>query len=164
MKKSKYISLFIPLAIFIISCNSKSRETYIDTTFVQNETVEVPVAMYTTAKISTCYLGIIKKDTVSLKLSIFGDSVKGNLTYHYYEKDSNIGIISGRLASDTLFAKYKFRSEGVESEREVVFLTKNNIVKEGYGDVEEKNGVVVFKDKSKLNFSKSLALQNVECE
>jgi hypothetical protein len=42
------------------------------------------------------------------------------------------------MKGNTLFAEYKFLSEGTECIREVVFLKKENDFVEGYGDSEEK--------------------------
>ena len=54
-------------------------------------------------------------------------------------------------------------SEGILSTRQVIFLIKNNIAKEGYGKMEEKNGKMVFKDMKSVSFETGLALNKVEC-
>ena len=89
--------------------------------------------------------------------------VTGKLSYKFYEKDSNKGEIVGKLNGDTLLADYKFMSEGQLSTRQVVFLIKNNVAKEGYGKMEEKNGMIVFKDMRGVSFETGLALNKVEC-
>ncbi|HEV8080227.1 MAG TPA: hypothetical protein VGP43_05920 [Chitinophagaceae bacterium] len=55
-------------------------------------------------------------------------------------------------------------SEGTESIREVVFLKIGNDFVEGYGDAEVKNGKMIFKNTSGLNFNNNLILKNVPCE
>ena len=89
--------------------------------------------------------------------------VTGKLSYKFYEKDSNIGEFKGQLKGDTLLADYKFMSEGQVSTRQVIFLIKNNVAKEGYGDMEEKNGKMVFKNRKSISFATGLILNKVEC-
>ncbi len=68
------------------------------------------------------------------------------------------------MKGDTLFAEYKFMSEGTESIREVAFLKKENDFVKGYGDSEEKNGKMIIKNKSGLNFNNNLILKKGACE
>jgi hypothetical protein len=58
--------------------------------------------------------------------------------FKFYEKDSNKGVIDGKLNGDTLLADYKFMSEGIQSTRQVIFLIKDSNATEGYGPMEEK--------------------------
>ncbi len=112
----------------------------------------------------SCYGYTSAKDTVNLHFQISGNIVTGDLAYNYFAKDKNTGTIQGNMKGDTLFAEYKFMSEGSESIREVVFLKKGNDFVEGYGDVEEKNGKMIFKNTSGLNFNNNLILKKVACE
>ena len=86
------------------------------------------------------------KDSVLLELNFKGNAFTGNLEYHYLKKDQNIGTLMGSKTGDTLIAEYRFMSEGMESSREVAFLKSGTDLVEGYGDVEEKNNKVVFKN------------------
>ncbi len=113
---------------------------------------------------NSCYVYTSAKDTVNLHLQISGNIVTGDLAYNYFAKDKNTGTIQGNMKGDTLFAEYKFMSEGTESMREVVFLKKGNDFVEGYGDAEEKNGKMIFKNTSGLNFNNNLILKKVACE
>ncbi len=81
------------------------------------------------------------------------------MTYDYYQKDKSKGTIKGQLKSDTLFADYTFMSEGVESVREVVFIKIANGWVEGYGEIDDKDGKVTFKDRSKITFDNNVVLQ-----
>lgn len=110
-----------------------------------------------------CYAYMSKKDTAFMHINIADSIVTGNLKYALFEKDSNDGKLNGKLKGDTLLADYKFVSEGVESVREVVFLKKGKDWLEGFGEVEEKAGSVVFKDKTKLKFQKGLLFKMTEC-
>jgi len=133
----------------------------------KQETISIPdVQKEITTGISKseCYLGIVKNDTIHMSLTIKDSVVEGKLSYHFFEKDKNDGTLSGRMKGDTLFAAYTFQSEGSESIREVAFLKKGNTFTEGYGDVEEKDNTVVFKDKSQLDFNNKTILTQTDCK
>ncbi len=88
-----------------------------------------------------------------------GNLVTGELVYDYFEKDKNTGTIKGEMKGDTLFAEYMFMSEGINSVREVAFLKKGDSWIEGYGDVEEQTGKIVFKNKAALKFEINITLK-----
>lgn len=99
-----------------------------------------------------------------MHLQISGDNIVGDLNYKFFEKDKNSGTIKGNMKGDTLIAEYKFMSEGTESVREIAFLKKENDFVEGYGDMEDVNGKMTFKNKKGLKFSNTLILKNVQCK
>jgi len=112
--------------------------------------------------ISTCYESVNGKDTVLLSLFSESEVITGSLIYNYYEKDKNKGTLHGNMHGDTLIANYIFMSEGKTSERQVAFLKQGNNFIEGYGDVEEQNGKMIFKNTSSLSFTSS-PLHKVDC-
>ena len=67
------------------------------------------------------------------------------------------------MKGDTLMLDYTFNSEGIESERQVVILRKGNQLFEGYGDMEEKKGKLIFKDVSSLNFKGGIVFNKIDC-
>ncbi len=114
---------------------------------------------------SSCFLYATDRDTVFLQLNPpLNGKVIGDLSYFFYEKDGNVGQIEGEIHGDTLFADYIFLSEGLTSVREVAFLLGEDQVKEGYGDVEEQDGKMVFRHRDSLDFSNGLAMPKVPCE
>ncbi|NIJ51879.1 hypothetical protein [Dyadobacter arcticus] len=115
------------------------------------------------SKANDCFVYKMDKDSAFLQIDIHNDIVKGELAYHLFEKDNNQGSIEGRIVGDTIFAKYKFMSEGVESIREVAFLKKSSNWVEGFGEVEDKNGSMVFKDHLGLKFESGLLFKEVPC-
>lgn len=159
----KKLTKLVVFTLIIAACNNSNKtETSVDT--LEKAIISKPnVVLESDRKIYDCYIGMLKKDTVILKLTITDNSVVGNLAYNYFEKDRNKGTIKGFVTGDTLFAKYTFYSEGVKSVREVAFLTKNNSIHEGYGEQSEKNGETVFVNKAKLDFTKSINLKNTDC-
>ncbi len=142
---------------FFLSCKKEKTET------------EVPVTQESNAAKETvseeCYLGILKKDTVSMSLNIKANQVSsGKLSFKFFEKDKNVGSLIGELKGDTLFADYTFMSEGVSSIRQVAFLKKGNTYTEGYGDIEENNGKTIFKNTKQLKFDGKIVLSKVDCK
>lgn len=110
-----------------------------------------------------CYNHTENRDTASLSFTITNGIIVGELTYQLYEKDSNKGMIEGEIKGDTLIVDYTFNSEGMESTRQVVFLKKGDQLLEGFGDVEEKKGKLIFKDISSLNFKDGIIFTKVDC-
>lgn len=112
---------------------------------------------------NTCYIGIIGQDSIYLQLNMRDSQVEGDLKYNFYEKDDTQGVLEGEFLGDTLFANYRFISEGIESEREVAFLRNGDSLQEGYGEMEEKDGKMVFVSRNSLNYGQSFLLGETEC-
>lgn len=110
-----------------------------------------------------CFSHTSGKDSIYLSLTNTDGVIMGVLVYKLYEKDQNYGTIKGILAGDTLFANYTFMSEGLESIREVVFLKKGNGYIEGYGEMEDKKGEMVFNNKGSLQFNSLKIFSKTEC-
>lgn len=155
--KNSVLALAIFLSV-LVSCKKEVKEEVVMPTVQDEMPIEEPA-------IKECYLAIIKKDTISLNLTVKSSSLEaGELHYNFFEKDKNQGTLTGTFKGDTLFADYAFISEGKSSVREVVFLKKGNIFIEGYGDVEEKDNKTVFKDKNKLFFDSKIVLSKTDCK
>jgi hypothetical protein len=132
-------------------------------TSCKNEPKQTPEQLPQPVSIAQCYSYTTEKDTVSMKLTLIGNEVTGDMKYNYFEKDKNKGTLRGVMNGDTLFAVYKFTSEGMESSREVAFLKKGNDLVEGYGDIQDKNGMVSFVSRSSLDFGSKIVLKLVDC-
>lgn len=122
-----------------------------------------PATSVVVKPISECYVAVIKKDTISLTISLNRRKVAGDLSYKFFEKDSNSGIINGEMKGDTLIAEYTFQSEGRTTIRQVAFLKKGNAFIEGYGDVIDDNGKMKFKNTKQLHFD-GKPLSKTECK
>ena len=156
MYKSYLISVAI-VTLFACNTNEKNQTgsasgSTSDTTIIKTQIPHMQ-----------CYANMNGRDTVFLKLEKFPNVVTGILKYKLYEKDANHGELDGKLYGDTLIADYKFESEGKESIRQVAFLIKGNVVKEGYGDMEQKKGKMVFKNAENINFNNGLQLNEIAC-
>ena len=104
------------------------------------------------AVVGECYLSVSGQDSILMQFVVENTSVAGQLHYRFSQKDKSGGTLFGEMRGDTLVADYKFISEGIESEREVAFLRRGNELIEGFGDSEEKEGRVVFKNVLGLRF------------
>lgn len=158
-----YFLILAALVISLASCNNENKKKTseggeviaVDTTFTA-----------TTPKTSKdCYSYRNNKDTATLKINISGEELTGELNYNLHNKDTNTGKIAGELKGDTIIAEYMFDSEGLRSVREVVFVRKaDGKIYQGFGDVIEKNGKTVFKDRSTLKFSPTIVFTKTACE
>lgn len=135
-------------AVILTSCNTKGELKD------KSTSADTEVADATTSVNSTeCYVYEKDKDVANLKLTTDGNTFTGDLTYDWFEKDRNFGTISGVFKGDTLVADYKFSSEGVESVREIIFVKNaDGKLSEGYGDMSEKEGKLVFTNKASLKY------------
>ena len=145
----------IILAIFVctafVSCKKETSE-------MTPETVaEIP-------SVEECYKGILKEDTITMTIVMKGSQITdGQLSYHFFEKDKSDGTLKGQMKGDTLFANYTFMSEGKQSVREVAFLKQDNAYIEGYGELQESDGKMIFKNPGALKFDSKTILSKAEC-
>ena len=157
----KQLSVLLFFVITLtVSCNNNSEQEKTSSIATDSaKTVENKIQV----PVSTCYTSISKKDTVRLKVEVFENVVTGSLVYKLYQKDSNTGEFEGQMKGDTLVADYKFMSEGIQSVRQVIFLVKDSIAREGYGNMEEKDGKMVFKNVKDVVFGNGIILKREEC-
>lgn len=145
----------IPLALFIIlsACNNIKMEER-DSSMKTNLITEP----------KSCYSFNNGKDSIAMSIEIENNKAKGDLKFDYYEKDSNTGKFVGILNGDTLWANYTFISEGIESNREIVFLKQGDMWIQGYGEIMEKNNAFAFVNHEDIRFDNNFALEKVECQ
>lgn len=153
MRSKPYLMLWV--AGLLAGCNNTDSKN--------NAVATAPAPPAQEHNISGCYT--YKTDQVSINLLVktLADTVTGTLTYDYAEKDDNTGTIKGTFSGDTLFADYTFLSEGFETVREVAFIKSGDKLKEGYGDIEDRNGKIVFKDRGFLIFPGRVTLTKGAC-
>jgi hypothetical protein len=150
MKLTAFISTLFIIGL-VLSCNEQQKEP-------------VPGQNLPKTNSTNCYSYITSKDTVILKTTNANGMVSGSLFYNLYQKDKNSGTIKGKMKGDLLIADYSFNSEGVLSVRQIAFKKTGNTFVEGYGESEEKNGKMIFKNADSLDFSHSFKLVAYDCE
>lgn len=153
----RYIPFVAAAALIFSSCQSENNQKKSPNNSSSN-TEDVKISE------TYCYAFIKNNDTARLNYISTNGIATGELSYNLYQKDKNNGILEGEIKGDTLIADYIFESEGSESVREVVFLMKNNELIEGFGEVEEKDGKTIFKNRSKLIFGNSIVFKKVDCQ
>ena len=141
---------------FMASCQSNTKNN--------NQTDSTVAKTDSVAPTTECFLYAKNRDTASLKLNINGNVISGDLSYNLFEKDKNTGKIEGVVKGDTLIANYTFKSEGMESVREVVWLKQADKLIEGFGEVEEANGKVKFKNINNLKFGDAIQFSKTNCK
>ena len=150
MKLTAFISTLLIICL-VLSCNEQQKEP-------------APGKNLPKTNSTNCYRYITNTDTVILKTTDANGMVSGTLIYNLYQKDKNSGTIKGKMKGDLLIAVYSFNSEGVLSMRQVAFKKTGNTFVEGYGESEEENGKMIFKNADSLDFSHSFKLVAYECE
>ena len=153
--------LVLILALAIISQSSCNNNA--NTTSPEEDTTKADTTHLSGGLVRECYAQI-GKDTVLLSIIVNqSNAVNGTLFIHRSGKDINQGNLDGKLTNDTLLAEYTFYSEGRQSVREVVFLKKDDAMIEGYGEVEDRNGKMIFKNTGTLKFDDKMKLKKVDC-
>lgn len=92
-----------------------------------------------TAKVNVagCYVGKLAKDRYVLSITEQnGINIKANIAYLNYQKDSSSGTFVGTYRDGILSGIYAFRSEGMDSRRELFYRQVNTGFIPGYGPVE----------------------------
>ncbi|MEP6682543.1 MAG: hypothetical protein ABJA35_04750 [Parafilimonas sp.] len=146
----KSLSVFCLLICFV-ACNNQTQET--------QENIEPQ-----TGNITNCYRSIKNNDTISLITKDSAGMITGTLLYALSEKDKNTGTIQGNIKDNLLVANYTFMSEGTISVRQVAFKKTANGFIEGYGNVEDKDGKMIFKNTDSLTFNNTSLLTSIDCE
>lgn len=83
-----------------------------------------------------CYVAHLQKDIYTLVIqSEDGGFINGALAYNNYQKDSSSGSFNGTFTNNILLGNYSFNSEGMLSDRQVIFKKAGNSFVQGFGPV-----------------------------
>jgi len=103
-----------------------------------------------------CYVARIDKDIYTLVIEEEKEGkVSGKLAYNNFEKDSSSGTLVGNYEDEVLLGNYLFTSEGMESDREVIFKRSGENFIQGFGPVNSFGGKETFKDISEVTYNPS---------
>lgn len=112
-----------------------------------------------------CYYYASDRDTISMAFNTSGDQIKGTLEYRLFNKKHDSGPLKGFLRGDTLYGEFKFKTEDKKViTREVIFIKGGDFYREGYGDLVEVDGKLVFKNNLQLNFEHNVKLLKQDCK
>ncbi len=151
MKKLFFLA---SLYIFFCACNSGTTKPATQAADTMPH-VMIPKA--------NCFAAISDKDSSWLKIEIFPNVATGILKQQIWGKDSNAGTLDGKMEGNTFYGEYTFMSEGVQSIREVAFRLTDSTAIEGIGEQMETGGKMVFKDKTKIDFSNGMVFRRIDC-
>lgn len=138
--------------VLLTACTKKTQK------IESNDPVTSTVTNSTQTDFSGLYNYQQNGDTITLQVTVDDTKATGNLMYALNEKDRNSGSFVGEIKDGILLADYTFSSEGVLSERQIAFKLTDASATEGYGDVQEINGRMVFKDAANLEYGTGLVL------
>ncbi len=129
----------------------------------ENKESETTTAPSKTSTEKQCYLYTTGRDSIKLSVAMNANNANGELAFNFYQKDKSSGTLSGMFIGDTLFADYTFRSEGMKSVREMVFLRREGKLIVASGDMEERGGKQVFTDDAEMSFDDGIVLEKTGC-
>lgn len=110
-----------------------------------------------------CYEMTMKRDTAFLSLQVQDTVVSGKLRFHWYARDGNVGTIKGVLRDSLIVADYTFESEGLTSVREVIFKIEGPVLQQAVGELEERDGKIVFRDHAQLQYMRTYPFVKIAC-
>jgi hypothetical protein len=134
----------------------------------KNETVNIVVDNNPAPQISSikgCYVAHLSKDVYVLDIESQTDgSVTGMLAYNNYQKDSSSGSFTGTYDGSILLGNYSFDSEGMHSDRQVIFKKADNGFIQGFGAVTTIGNKEVFTDPQAVTYDpKSTFVASENC-
>lgn len=161
--------LFFLLIILLAACNSNKADEPVT---LQEGATEGSVhagaadTIVTGAKpfaLAGCYEMTLKKDSAFMHLQLQDSIVSGTLNFIFFEKDRNTGTFKGVLRGDRIIADYTFQSEGVTSVREIVFKIKDTTLVQGFGELKEEGGKLVFENLDDLQYQLANPFIKTDC-
>lgn len=153
------------VCLAVNGCNNNQQNVDANNTSetIHNNVANTIVRAEKPVQLSGCYQMIMKRDTATLKIDLADSTITGQLNYYFFEKDRNSGSIIGVIRNGYIYADYQFMSEGVMSVREVVFKIVDDSLVQGFGDLKEQNGKLVFTDKDALQYHQTNPFYKVSC-
>ncbi len=109
-----------------------------------------------------CYEQKLEKDLTTLQMFIQGDSIHGKYSIQPFEKDGAIGTVKGIRKGSTMTLLYTYVIEGATQIEETQWKIEGEKVIRKWGEIEDKNGVLVLKYPEKAIFNDTLS--KVSCQ
>ena len=160
--KLLYLGIVV-LALFSCADNQERRTADENSGTVHAGATDTIVSGGELVRLEGCYEQVVLRDTATLYLNVIGTEVTGKLVYNRYEKDDNSGSLKGELKEGRIQADYVFQSEGQTSTRAVVFQIRDTLLLEGIGEVEERDGKLVFRKPDRLHYDSLHPFVKVPC-
>ncbi len=151
--------ILICFSSFLWSCTgpeNESRET-VSVDSLTTQPSETP-----TDPLTGCFLRVLERDTLWLRMERTGDSLSGEMVFDNFEKDGSYGNVRGVVRDSLLEMVYFFHSEGMESVMQISFLQKGTSLVRGLGEIAVIGNSAYYVDKTHLEFAGD-TLQKVDC-
>jgi hypothetical protein len=148
--KSTYFIVFFATILFV-SCKNNSSQPVL------------PVVATLPTNPTTCYEMRLGKDLTAVELTLTGDDANGFYAWIPGEKDSAHGRFKGRKVGEIITAMYEYMIEGSIQTEEVMFKIAGNKLFKASGELEEKSGILMLKDKTKITWADEI-LTTTDCE
>jgi hypothetical protein len=163
--------LFAMVAITSCTDNADTTKERTDSTIEQNHgknerepdsSNNEPGEKY--ADVNGCYMKILKRDTIAIKLYQTGTSVTGKLTFDNYEKDGSTGSVHGMTEGNIIKLWYNFASEGMNSVMEVYFKKQGDQLLRGIGPFDVKGDTSFYTDHLAIQYAQDQSFGKLPCE
>ena len=151
----------IILAVVLFSCTQQEKTSETDTT--DATTIVSPPADTTPVIVSTCYMQVLKRDTMVASIMQSDDIITGKLTFNNFEKDGSSGPIQGKLTDGIIKAWYNFQSEGMQSVMEVWLKLGDSSLIRGYGPIKMSGDTSYFSEPAAIKFEDNQQMKKIDC-
>jgi hypothetical protein len=150
----KKIVLYYSFILALSACKSKDTETQTsDSTTSNADTVAIATAPVAE---TLCFEEKVGKDLTTVRLTIEGNKVTGNMEWLPWEKDQARGTLLGEKKGNEIIADYEYMIEGSNQLEEKIFVLEGDKLLVKSGELEDKNGKLTLKDRTKATIGQTL--------
>jgi hypothetical protein len=108
-----------------------------------------------------CYENRLGQDLTAIELTLNGSDASGYMAWEPSEKDGARGSFKGTKTGDIITATFNYMIEGSVQAEEVLFKLADGKLLKGNGEMEDKAGVLVIKDKANVKWDE--VFTNADC-
>jgi hypothetical protein len=126
-----------------------------------NAPAPAPPAALKKPATSSCYALREGKDVTAIELTTDQDAVTGYFAWEPFERDGAHGYFQGKVADGLITADFTYMIEGSIQAEEIMFKMEGDRLLQGRGELEDKNGRLIIKDKSTVEWT--MAFQKTDC-
>lgn len=147
----KKIAFYCSFILTLSACQSKNQTT--DNTAARTDTIATATKP---AAETLCFEEKVGKDITTVRLTIDGDKVTGNMEWLPWEKDQATGTLLGEKKGNEIVADYEYMIEGSNQLEEKIFVLEGDKLLVKSGELDDKNGKLVIKDRTKAIVGQTL--------
>lgn len=91
-------------------------------------------------------------DSAYLNINVKDTTINGVLEYNWNLRNDDTGTVVGVYRDSLLYVNYSFESEGITSVKEVIFKYRQGQLFQAFGELDQRNDTVIFRDRGLLQF------------